>query len=88
MRTTSGTHLRSRQRVVCFQLNLANAEEVEAAGRIIDSFLRKAPLNPDAFTNPALHHHYSMLMALAFGSPVPSYQDTILPDYTLIDEVR
>ncbi|WFC95567.1 ATP-dependent DNA helicase II subunit 1 [Malassezia brasiliensis] len=64
----------------------ANAEEVGAAGRIIDSFLRKAPLNPDAFTNPALHHHYGVLMALAFGSPVPSYQDTILPDYTLIDE--
>lgn len=64
----------------------ANADEVEAAGRIIDSFLRKAPLNPDAFSNPALRHHYSLLMAHAFGTPLPAYDDTILPDYALIDE--
>lgn len=55
---------------------------------MIDTFLRKAPLNPDAFTNPALHHHYSVLMASAFGTPVPAYNDTILPDYDLIHEVR
>ncbi|WFD44887.1 ATP-dependent DNA helicase II subunit 1 [Malassezia psittaci] len=70
------------------QAQHANDDQISKAGQIIDQYLRKAPFNPDAFTNPALQHHYQTLMAVAFNQEKPAYQDTILPDYALIDQVR
>ena len=66
----------------------ASDDQVEAAEKMVDSFVRTAPFNPDAFANPALHYHYSTLKAVAFGTPLPSYHDTVIPDYRLIDQVR
>lgn len=65
----------------------ANSEQIAAASKVIESFHRRDPFNPDVFPNPVLQHHYGMLMAQAFGQPVPEYEDTILPDYALIERV-
>lgn len=66
----------------------ASDEETEAATKLLDTFLRKAPFNPDVFANPALNYHYATLKAVAFGTELPSYDDTIMPDYALITRVR
>ena len=66
----------------------ANSDEVAAASKVIESFHRRDPFNPDVFPNPVLQHHYGTLMAQAFGQPMPAYHDTILPDYALIERVR
>ena len=66
----------------------ANSDEVAAASKVIESFHRRDPFNPDVFPNPALQYHYDILMAHAFGHAPPAYNDTILPDYALIERVR
>lgn len=66
----------------------ANSEEVAAASKVIESFHRRDPFNPDVYPNPALQYHYDMLMAHAFGDKPAAYNDTILPDYALIERVR
>lgn len=63
----------------------ANSDEVGAASKIIESFQRRDPFNPDVFANPALQFHYEVLMAQAFHRPAPIYRDTIMPDYDLIE---
>ncbi|PKI83438.1 Ku70p [Malassezia vespertilionis] len=64
----------------------ANAEEVSAAEKVIDSFLRKEPFNPDTYTNPVLAHHYNVLKAVAFERPLPPYRDGTVPEYSLIGQ--
>ncbi|WFD18604.1 ATP-dependent DNA helicase II subunit 1 [Malassezia caprae] len=65
----------------------ANSDEVAAASKVIESFHRRDPFNPDVYSNPALQHHYDTLMAHAFGEQPTAYRDTILPDYALIERV-
>lgn len=65
----------------------ANADEVAAAGKVIESFHRKDPFNPDVYANPALQYHYGVLMAQALGHKAPEYHDTTCPDYELIEQV-
>lgn len=66
----------------------ANKEEVTAAVRLIDTFHRRDPFNPDVFPNPVLRYHYDQLMAQAFGAPTPAFEDSVLPDFPLINRVR
>ena len=63
----------------------AKPEQVGAASKIIESYTRKSPFNPDVFVNPALQFHYDLLVAQAFHTPMPTYRDTILPDYDMIE---
>ena len=46
----------------------ANSDEVGAASKIIESFQRRDPFNPDVFANPALQFHYDCLL---YTSPSP-----------------
>ncbi|KAL4402874.1 ATP-dependent DNA helicase II subunit 1 [Malassezia pachydermatis] len=65
----------------------ASKDEITMASRLIDTFHRKDPFNPDVFSNPALTYHYGLLMAEAFGTPAPFFEDTTLPQYDLIEHV-
>lgn len=63
----------------------ANAAQIGAASKLIESYTRKSAFNPDAFGNPALQYHYDLLMSSAFNTPPPVFHDTVLPDYDMIE---
>lgn len=64
----------------------ATEEEVAAAGRIVKSFSKAAPFDPDTIQNPALKYHYESLKAVAFGTDIGDPSDDCKPDYEGIEK--
>ncbi|TKY86394.1 hypothetical protein EX895_004543 [Sporisorium graminicola] len=63
----------------------ANDTQVDKAIAFIERYQKKQPFNPDHYPNPALNHHYSVLMATAFQEPLPSQpNDLTVPQYATI----
>ncbi|GAC95769.1 potential Ku DNA binding protein subunit [Pseudozyma hubeiensis SY62] len=63
----------------------AKDEQVDKAIAFIERYQKKQPFNPDHYPNPALNHHYAVLMATAFQEPVPtSPTDLTVPQYSTI----
>ena len=63
----------------------ANDDQVDKAIAFIERYQKKQPFNPDHYPNPALNHHYEVLMATAFQEPLPAAPtDLTLPQYAMI----
>ncbi|EST08513.1 SAP domain protein [Kalmanozyma brasiliensis GHG001] len=63
----------------------AKDEQIDKAVAFIERYQKKQPFNPDHYPNPALNHHYSVLMATAFQEPVPAAPtDLTVPQYATI----
>lgn len=63
----------------------AHDTQVDKAIAFIERYQKKQPFNPDHYPNPALNHHYAVLMATAFQEPVPDApNDVTLPQYATI----
>lgn len=68
-----------------FFFSVANEEEVEAAHSIVRAYTKNSAFNPDFFPNPALNHHYKVLLAVAFNDEVPQeVDDKTMPAYGTI----
>ncbi|SPO26216.1 related to ATP-dependent DNA helicase II, 70 kDa subunit [Ustilago trichophora] len=63
----------------------ANDDQVDKAIAFIERYQKKQPFNPDHYPNPALNHHYEVLMATAFQEALPSAPtDLTIPQYSTI----
>ena len=63
----------------------ARDEQVDKAVAIIERYQKKQPFNPDHYPNPALNHHYAVLMATAFQEAIPDKPtDFTVPQYGTI----
>ena len=63
----------------------ANDVQVDKAVAFIERYQKKQPFNPDHYPNPALNHHYAVLMATAFQEPLPAHPvDLTVPQYATI----
>lgn len=63
----------------------AKDAQVDRAVAFIERYQKKQPFNPDHYPNPALNHHYAVLMATAFQEEQPAGPtDLTVPQYATI----
>ncbi|SNX84766.1 related to ATP-dependent DNA helicase II, 70 kDa subunit [Melanopsichium pennsylvanicum] len=63
----------------------AKDDQIDKAIAFIERYQKKQPFNPDHYPNPALNHHYEVLMATAFQESLPeSPTDLTVPQYATI----
>lgn len=68
----------------------ANDAQVAAAKALVKAFSKAGEFKPESFPNPALAHHYEVLISTALGKPLPGDQDVVdytIPDYAQIKKV-
>ena len=68
----------------------ANSKQVEAAKLIVKAYAKTGEFRPEDFPNPALAHHYEVLINTALGKPLGAGElvDRTLPNYAGIQKVR